>query len=246
MRAPIRQLGCAKASAGVALAKVLNLRFKKGPPEAVSQIFLTAARSTSRSSCQIALCSLSTGKSWAARLGDFKPSAAEQVNIEKLVKLKNVYRQNKFLDRNGGNFSFRAFTGLIIKKTGIWVDKVTVNDFVRVVYVNDDKVYYEGDALPSSECRSHYLVYQNVASVKFIFHAHAALIDTKQDLSGEIGWLPDMSYGTIELARAIAERAQNTNFIIAQNHGIFAFGRTYQETLKTLVDKYAYYRDLKK
>ncbi|MFC1721604.1 class II aldolase/adducin family protein [Patescibacteria group bacterium] len=178
----------------------------------------------------------------AKKLREFKPTDEEKTNIGKLVSLQEVYRQHKFLDRNGGNFSFRTEKGFIIKRTGVWVNKVSNADFVRVVDVKGGQVFYEGEGKPSSECRTHFLIYSKEPAVHFIMHAHAYDVSERTELSSQPCWVPELSYGTMELAEAVARLTTTCSFVIAQGHGIFAWGPTFAETLKILLDNYAKYR----
>ncbi len=178
----------------------------------------------------------------AEKVGSFTPTAPERKNIEKLVSLKETYVKYGFLDRNGGNFSFRADQGFIIKRTGVWIDKITGQDFVRVTDVRDGRVFYEGDNLPSSECRTHFYIYQNVPTVNFVFHAHALEIAEKVGIEADPCCIPVLSYGTMELAEIVSQKAKTMPFVIAKNHGVFAFGATFEETKRVLIDSYEQYR----
>ena len=177
----------------------------------------------------------------AKRVGVFRPDHKERAEIKKLVGLKDVFLKYGWFDRNGGNFSFRTTGGFIIKATGVWINKVTAADFVRVVGVKDGKVFYEGEQLPSSECRSHYLVYETNPNVNYIFHAHALAVAEKPGVQSQPCALPMLPYGTTELANALAQRSRQYNFVIAKNHGVFAFGATFAETLETLIISYEKY-----
>lgn len=178
----------------------------------------------------------------AKKTGSFRPNNSEKEEINKLVGLKDVYMKYGWFDRNGGNFSFRATSGFIIKATGVWINKVTSADFVRVVNVQGAKVFYEGAQLPSSECRSHHMVYTTNPSVNYIFHAHALAVAEKPQVEFQKCALPVFPYGTPELAAALAQRARDCNFVIAKNHGVFAFGATFDETLGILITSYEKYR----
>ncbi len=178
----------------------------------------------------------------SAKVGEFSPTDFEQKNIAKLLSLRDVYTANKFLDRNGGNFSFRADKGFIIKSTGAWIDQLTAENFSRVTDVKNGKVFYEGNDMPSSECRTHFLTYQKNSAINFIIHAHAKLVSEREDLREEEFTVKEQPYGTLELAEAVSELAKTHDFVIAHNHGVFAFGKTFEETYKILLDNYAKYK----
>lgn len=178
----------------------------------------------------------------AERVDGFSPSVLEKEKIARLLSLKDIYKKNQFLDKNGGNFSFRAGKGFIIKRTGVWIENITANDFVRVLKVESGKVFYEGEKLPSSECRTHALVYRLNPDVGFILHAHAMEVSGRDDLPAEVCVLPEQPYGTPQLAKAVAEESLHHRFIVAKNHGVFAFDKTFEGALKILLDSYAKYR----
>jgi L-ribulose-5-phosphate 4-epimerase len=175
------------------------------------------------------------------KVGDFRPDDFERAEINRLVSLKDIYLKYGWFDRNGGNFSFRVAPGFIIKSTGVWINKVTAEDFVRVVSVKDGRVFYEGNKLPSSECRSHALVYKTNSSINYIFHAHALDIADKEVLAAPACTLPVLPYGTPELAAALARLSRSCKFVIAKNHGVFAWGETFDDTLQTLINSYEKY-----
>jgi len=182
----------------------------------------------------------------AEKVGDFQPNQKESENIKKLVGLRSVYVKYGFIDRNGGNFSFRADKGFIIKRTGVWINKVTESDFVRVVNVRAGRVFYEGDELPSSECRTHFMIYERVPTVNFIFHAHALEIASKIGIEADPCCIPELPYGTPELAEIVSDKAKSMPFVIAKNHGVFAFGPTFEKTLATLLNSYEQYQQFEK
>ncbi|MFC1617885.1 class II aldolase/adducin family protein [Patescibacteria group bacterium] len=178
----------------------------------------------------------------AEKVGELSVSPTEQTKINQLISLRDIYTEHNWLDRNGGNFSFRAERGFIIKTTGVWIEKVTDQDFARVTDVQGEKVFYEGNKLPSSECRTHFYVYQKNPQVNFIFHAHVKEIASREDLTDKDFSIPEQPYGTMELAKEVSEKAKTMPFVIAINHGVFAFGDTFQNTLKILLENYAQYR----
>ncbi len=91
----------------------------------------------------------------AVKKGEWRPNKSEKLIVQKLFSLKDYYQQWGFLDLNGGNFSGRVAEGCIVKRTGAYVESLQPTDFSKVIKVEGETVYYQGESPPSSECRSH-------------------------------------------------------------------------------------------
>lgn len=181
----------------------------------------------------------------AVKQGDWRPGKKEQAIRQSLFGLKDYYQQWGFLDLNGGNFSGRVTGGCIIKRTGAYISSLQPTDFSKVIRVNGETVYYQGDYPPSSECRSHFLSYQKCPQYNFIFHAHLPGFANYEILAGPDCLLPDQPYGTLALARQVAENLGNSRFVLLQNHGVFVAGETFEVTLNKLSVFYEQYRAVK-
>lgn len=181
----------------------------------------------------------------AVKKGGWRFSKNEQLVVQKLFSLKDYYRQWGFLDLNGGNFSGRVKDGCIVKRTGAYVENLQPTDFSKVIKVDGETVYYQGEYPPSSECRSHFLGYEKCPKYNFIFHAHLPGFTNYEILAGPNCLLPDQPYGTLELAEQIAANLGNSQFVLLQNHGVFVAGETFEATLNKLSMFYEQYRTVK-
>ncbi len=181
----------------------------------------------------------------AVKKGDWRPNKHEQPIVQRLFSLKDYYQQWGFLDLNGGNFSGRTADGCIIKRTGAYVENLQPTDFSKVIKVEGETVYYQGESPPSSECRSHFLAYQKCSKYNFIFHAHLPGFTGYEILAGPNCLVPDQPYGTLALAKEVAANLGNSQFVLLQNHGVFVGGETFEVTFNKLSVFYEQYRTVK-
>lgn len=157
--------------------------------------------------------------------GVFLPTKEELLKIKELILIGKKIASLGIRDKNGGNFSFRTKDGFVIKRTGAYPYRLKVKDFVKVIKISNGKVFVLGKDEPSSEARFHWFIYQVRKDVDYIIHCHdfSAVFNRKK--FKDIGYVPDLPYGTLTLAKAIKEKAKRYNYLILKNHGVVAFGK---------------------
>lgn len=166
--------------------------------------------------------------------GAFVPTTAEQILIKELIGAGREFERLGAVDptdHNGGNVSFRATGGMIIKATGAFPHQLTANDFVRVTAVAGDTVTVQGDREPSSESRMHWGVYEKRPEVRAILHAHDVAVVGSERKFPEVAYIPPVSYGTIEAAYAVSAAAKGHDYIVLEGHGVVALGASIDEAL---------------
>jgi len=173
----------------------------------------------------------------AIKLGDFKPTAAEKKLIIQLIKVGQEYCRLGFSDKNGGNLSARTKSGFIIKRTGSYPDKLKSGDFVLVAKTSPQKVYYYGSALPSSEARLHDGIYGKRQDINCVLHAHDKIAINSKIKFSDIGYIKQITYGSLKSAHAAAKQAQNFNYLIQKSHGVVALGKNIVQAQK-IIKKY--------
>ena len=181
----------------------------------------------------------------AVRQGEGRPGADEKKVAAQLFSLKDDYRQWGFLDLNGGNFSGRVPGGCVIKRTGAYLENLQPTDFSKMTKLSGETVYFQGEYPPSSECRSHFLIYQKCPRYNFVFHAHLPGFTNYEILAGPNCLLPDQPYGTLDLARQIANNIMNSQFVLLQNHGVFVADETFEAARNKLSAFYEQFRKTK-
>jgi len=170
-------------------------------------------------------------------VGDFKPTAKEKDLIKAMIKAGKATGKMGMKDKNGGNISVKTKDGILIKRTGAHPYELKVSDFVLVVKADKDTVWVKGKYEPSSESRLHYFVYQARPDIKCSFHAHDFLVLASKKRFPEVAYLKPYSYGTMESAKAVARVAKTHNYIVQENHGVIALGKSIQKSLD-LMTKY--------
>jgi len=170
-------------------------------------------------------------------LGDFMPSAKEKVLINSLISAGKVIGNLGIKDQNGGNFSVRTKTGIIIKRTGAHPYELKPQDFVLVEKYQGNKVWVRGKSEPSSEARLHLSVYRARPDINCILHCHDFPAICCSEKIPNIGYIKEHPYGTLESARAVARTAKKYDYAIMENHGVIAFGKSISITL-SLIKKY--------
>ncbi len=182
-------------------------------------------------------------------LADFNPSKIEKKIIKQLIKIAKDLGNLGFKDKNGGNFSFKAKRGIIIKTTGSYPHKLKIKDFVLMTDFFKDKVFVYGKSEPSSEARLHFKIYQARKDINCVLHSHDNLAVNSKEKIKEVVYVKEYPYGSLESARAIKRAANKGDYIIMKNHGVFALGKTikasfnliykYHEKFKTITNKTA-------
>ncbi|PKM91320.1 hypothetical protein CVU82_01835 [Candidatus Falkowbacteria bacterium HGW-Falkowbacteria-1] len=169
--------------------------------------------------------------------GKFIPNAKESEIIKTLIKIGKELGRMGFKDNNGGNFSVRTKNGIIIKTTGSFPHQLKKSDFALVAGFKKDEVYVYGEKEPSSEARLHWGIYQARPEINCALHTHDfTAIHCLTKVNGCI-YIREISYGTMESARAVKNAAKKGDYLIMKNHGVIALGKNMISALK-LIKKY--------
>jgi len=173
----------------------------------------------------------------AVRLGDFQPTKLELKRIRALIAVGKKYARLGFFDKNGGNLSVRTAGGILIKRTGSYPNRLKPADFVKIVKIAPNQVFFYGHGLPSSEARLHWGIYIIRKEINAVLHAHdrAALV-CRQNFA-TIGYLREFAYGTLSSAQAVKKAAKNHDYIVQKNHGVVALGKNVAAAFE-LLNKY--------
>ncbi len=144
-----------------------------------------------------------------------------------------------------GNVSVRARDRVIITPSGIRFDELVPQQLV-VTDLNGKII--EGEK-PSVELPMHLEIYRRIPDAGAIIHAHAPYATVYGTIMREIRFIneearvfgveyvPVCRYapsGTRELAVYVAEALTNSKAVIIPNHGVVTYGRTLDESLRTL------------
>ncbi len=181
----------------------------------------------------------------AVNKGDWYPNDFESQTIKKLLILRDYYKEKGFIELNGGNFSGRVENGFVIKKTGILIEKLTSSDFAKVTSVEGDSVSFQGSGNPSSESRSHFMIYRAHPEYNFIFHGHLPAFNKYLELANDQCLLEEQPYGTIELAKQVSQNIGTNEFVLIKNHGFFVAGKTFENAFQKMNKLYERYKRIK-
>lgn len=139
-----------------------------------------------------------------------------------------------------GNMSVRVRGGFIITATATKLKNLSDEDFVLVEGFDFDsntltKAY--GMKKPSSETPMHYTLYKNHPEIKAIIHVHDSfLMDERAAKRCKVPITKEvLSYGTLELARAVDGLIGERKAAIIRSHGIVVAGKDTEECAKRLL-----------
>lgn len=132
-----------------------------------------------------------------------------------------------------GNLSLRDEAGIIVTTSGCYIKNLRGENFVRVERLADDGLLeYTGEGVPSSESLMHYLIYQQTDSGA-VAHSHY-LLTNRQAEDLDVAIIPPQEYGSVELARKVAEACKLRPIVYIQRHGIVIHGRDVEDCLGRL------------
>ncbi len=156
-----------------------------------------------------------------------------------------------------GNVSARLGAGLLITPTGMAYDDLIPED---IVFVDEEGKLAQGARKPSSEWRFHFSAYAARKSAKAIVHTHSrfatALACAHKSIpafhymvavagGNDIPLADYATFGTVELAGAVAAALKHRKACLMANHGQIACGETLDAALElareveTLAAQYA-------
>lgn len=178
--------------------------------------------------------------------GKFFPDIEQKKLIRQLIKVGQVFKKLGLIDANGGNISVRSFSGFVIKRTGASPDKLSVKDFVFVAKTSGNKVFVLGESEPSSEARLHGAIYKMRPDVGCILHGHDFVSVNCLQKFSDIGYVPELPYGSIESAKAVSQKSKKFDYIIQENHGVVALGEDVSKALNLLKKQHARFSKITK
>ena len=161
-------------------------------------------------------------------------------NIKDLLRIGKQSIKDKMALDKGGNISIRKKNYMLIKASGVRLDKANKNDYVKVFFENgkDEK------KKASSEKFMHMQCYQKRKDINAVVHLHSvcatALANSKLKV-GNINYeviaclgsdLIRASYrpsASKALAEQIGKYIKKSNGILLSNHGILTVGRNLKQ-----------------
>ncbi|MEM4359600.1 MAG: class II aldolase/adducin family protein [Candidatus Bilamarchaeaceae archaeon] len=170
---------------------------------------------------------------------EYKGVKFQIISIQKIIDEDSILRflnidkmLRAFLSpsANEGNLSMRYKNGFLIKRAGSKLTMLQPEDVVFVDRVIDNKVFATGNA--SSESIMHYEIYRARADATIVLHFHDDVL-LKKRFQYEVG---PFSYGTRELAAAVADVATRSNLIKIREHGFVLITRDSEE-LKNAISR---------
>lgn len=135
---------------------------------------------------------------------------------------------------------------LLITPSGVAKSRLRPSD---ILVLDVSGRILEGSGKPSSELPMHLEIYRNYGDVGAVLHAHGVystvlaitrtplpvLIDEMRlVLGGDIRVADYAPFGTVELARNVAEALRDRRAVIIANHGVLAVGRDIWEAVEAL------------
>lgn len=171
------------------------------------------------------------------------------MNIDKIKR--EIIELGEFLFKRGyiiatdGNLSVRlSKQEMLITARNTNKGELKRRDLIKLSLNEQIKDLRELKIKPSTEYRLHLYLYQKRNDINAIIHAHPlystiyAVSGTKLDVNlltetamtlGTIGYVKNYPPGSLELAKAVAESAIDSNVIILANHGVVVIGQDLRE-----------------
>ena len=140
---------------------------------------------------------------------------------------------------NAGNLSYRKEPGFVITPTARSSASLSPLDLVFVVRCDPAgrKVFARGSNPPSSEALTHYAIYSARPDVGAVFHGHDGAILKNAGKMGE-AVAKEAAYGSVELALGVQKSAEKADFIVLENHGFIALGKTMRDAGELALGKH--------
>ena len=163
----------------------------------------------------------------------------ERIKKELVDVMRRLYEKG-LISSKSGNASCRipGSSEIIITPSGGFKWRLSEDELVKIDF-NGSKVW--GYREPSSEWRTHLMIYKKRMDVNAVVHAHnpitialtlsgvelSPLTDEARLTLGDIKVVPHAPPGTEELARLVAKSLENkkTNVLILEKHGVLGLGR---------------------
>lgn len=141
--------------------------------------------------------------------------------------------KNNLTSGDKGCISLKVDEGFIITASGAKVGNLKEEDLVWVYKVieEDNLVFWIGEKAPSSETPLHFEAYKK-NNVKAVVHSHCPKITYSQTLE-KYKTENYLRYGTFDFGKLACEtmNSNNTNFVIARDHGEVSVGLSIEEAI---------------
>lgn len=158
---------------------------------------------------------------------------------------RKIYEQG-LTPATSGNLSLKQEDRIYVTPTGTSLGEITASDIVQINLQGDR---LSGERAPSSEWIMHRELYLARPGIGAVIHAHPAkatalavchkaieqpLLAEAVVFLGEIPLIPYLLPGSKELARAAAERINNSQALLLANHGVIAVGKSIAQAFYNL------------
>ncbi len=137
-----------------------------------------------------------------------------------------------------GNLSIRQPDGVVVTTSGSYIKHLEPWNFVRIEAAADDLIDYSGRGIPSSESLMHYLIYQTTTAGA-VAHMHY-LLSNQEAADLDVALVPPQEYGSIHLARSVANACAKRDIVYVQKHGLIFHGRDTAACRARIADFIAY------
>lgn len=174
--------------------------------------------------------------------------ASYDTDVIDFVNFCNSVAKHKLVVASSGNASVRYDDDrMMITTSGQWLESMKYDD---VSFVHENKTTLK----PSTELPVHKVIYNQRPDAKIVLHfqSPAATAISCMDLIGvyqpTFNIIPEIVYyfkhidtiryakpGSIELINLVGEAFKKADLVIAQSHGIFVIGSTYEQTLRRAI-----------
>ncbi|MFH1459498.1 MAG: class II aldolase/adducin family protein [Candidatus Omnitrophota bacterium] len=167
-----------------------------------------------------------------------------------LVKYAKLTARNHLVHCSSGNISVKDKSAMLIKASGVYMEKARKSDFVPV----DIKTlkYNRKSSAPSCEYRMHAACYKARQDIACVLHTHPfystlllvcsitpkfILPESILTAGSKLGLISYVCPGTEKLAKNITAKIKKHNIIFLKNHGLLVVGadlkQAYERTILT-------------
>ncbi|MDY3116200.1 MAG: class II aldolase/adducin family protein [Sutterella sp.] len=191
---------------------------------------------------------------------------APQALLEELIAAAQALSALGLNVNKSGNVSARYDTGFFITPTGLAYELLTPEDLVWIpLHESVTEAQMQGQRRPSSEWAMHAAVYRQRTDVEAVVHTHSlyatALACQNMPIPAfhymvaaaggdSIEVVPYETFGTPQLAHAVANGLEDRDACLMEHHGVIAVGRTLRKAItlanevENLAHKYVIVRQL--
>jgi len=111
---------------------------------------------------------------------------------------------------------------------------------ITQAYPHKNQIYSQGACKPSSEALTHASVYAHDANINAVIHVHSPVIWQHTDTLNLAHTAADITYGTPEMAKAVAELLKakptiNVFTMLGHEDGVIAFGESLSAAAVALI-----------